>query len=445
MTPPLGSPQKKGKGIHTALGVGLTALVAILFFLRGPFEGAHSKLYDLSLHARGSPSAPQELVIVAIDDASVASQGRWPWPRKKTAELIDLLSRAGAKAVAVDVVFLPAEEERTSGNDRILGEAVQKAGNVLLPFYFTLGKPREEGKKSEAPPPVVSSSYLLFDDPKKFSDFPPPTGVEIFVSVPEVMQGARAMGHINALPDADGKVRRDPLIIQYDGHYYPAFSIQVAAAALGLSRGDLKVNVGKSLRLGKITVPTDSQGEMLISYYGGHQSIPHRPCIDVLAGKISPDAFKNKVVLVGVTAAGAYDFLATPFSSRFSGVEKHAHTVAGILQGRFIARPTWASFIELGLVLLFGLGLTFLLPGRSPAVRLILCLSCLVILGVLMKSYTGLPMATITGCKVLSRLSLVSLPLRCQIDRMLPQRGLLVKLCGAGVPEPTPQSAGDGR
>ena len=385
MTPPFGSPQKRGKSIHIALGVALTALVALLFFLRlGPFEGVHSKLYDLSLQLRGSPLAPQEAVIVAIDDASVASLGRWPWPRKKMAELIDLLSRAGAKAIAVDVVFLPAEEERASGNDRILGEAVQKAGNVLLPFYFTLGKSREERKKGETPPPVISSSYLLFDDPKKFSDFPPPAGMEIFVSVSEVMRGARAMGHINALPDADGKVRRDPLIIQYDGHYYPAFSIQVAAAALGLSRGDLKVNVGQSLRLGKITVPTDSQGKMLISYYGGNQSIPHRPYIDVLAGRIPPDAFKNKVVLVGVTAAGAYDFLATPFSSRFSGLEKHAHTVGGILQGRFIARPPWASFVELGLVLLFGLGLAFLLPGRRPAVRLILCLSCLVILGALM-------------------------------------------------------------
>jgi len=99
--------RKKGKSIHIALGVGLTALVALLFFLRlGPFESVHSKLYDLSLRARGSLSAPQEVVIVAVDDASVASLGRWPWPRKKTAELIDLLSRAGAKAIAVDVVFL---------------------------------------------------------------------------------------------------------------------------------------------------------------------------------------------------------------------------------------------------------------------------------------------------------------------------------------------------
>lgn len=78
---------------------------------------------------------------------------------------------------------------------------------------------------------------------------------------------------------------------------------------------------------------------MLISYYGGNQSFPYHPSIDVLSGKIPPGTLRDKIVLVGVTAAGGHDFLATPFSSRFSGVEKHAQAAAAILEGRFIARP----------------------------------------------------------------------------------------------------------
>ena len=73
-----------------------------------------------------------------------------------------------------------------------------------------------------------------------------------------------------------------------------------------------------------------------------------------------------------------------PFLHRFSGVEKHAQTVAALLQGRFIARPAWVSLVEFGLVLLTGLLLTFLLPGMRPAFRLILCLACLLALGGLM-------------------------------------------------------------
>jgi serine/threonine-protein kinase len=153
---------------------------------------------------------------------------------------------------------------------------------------------------------------------------------------------------------------------------------------MGLTRGDLKVNVGQFIRLGRTAVPTDRQGKMLISYYGGAESVPHRSCTEVFSGKVPADSFRDKIVLVGVTAAGTHDFLATPFSHRFSGVEKHAHTVASILQGRFISRPPWMSFVEFGLVLLIGFLLTFLLPGRRPVIQLAFCLAGLVGLTALM-------------------------------------------------------------
>jgi hypothetical protein len=203
MTPPLGSQQKKGKNIHIALGAGLTALVALLFFLRlGSFEIVHSKLYDLSLQARGSPSVPQEVVIVAVDDASVARLGRWPWPRGKMAELIDLLSRAGAQAIAVDSGLSPRRgrgpPETTASWVRPC-ESRQRSSS----FLFHPGKIKGRKEERETPAPFSLSSYLLSMTPKIF-DFLS-GGIEMFVSVPEVMRGARAMGHINALPDADGK------------------------------------------------------------------------------------------------------------------------------------------------------------------------------------------------------------------------------------------------
>jgi CHASE2 domain-containing sensor protein/tRNA A-37 threonylcarbamoyl transferase component Bud32 len=324
------------------------------------------------------------VIIAAIDDASVATLGRWPWPRKKIAELIEYLSQAGAKIIAVDLTFLPTESERLSGNDRVLAEAIERAGNVVLPFYFTLGELKKEGKKAETLPPVSSSAYLLFDDPRKFSDFPPPSAEEIFAPVPEISRAARTMGHINALPDPDGKVRWEPLIIHFDGQYYPSFSAQVAALAMGLNRGDVRVNVGRSIHLGKINIPTDPQGRTLIRYYGGNQSVPHRSFVEILSGKVPMDTFRGKIVFVGVTAAGANDFLSTPFSNRLPGVEKHAQAVSAFLRGRFIARPSWVPFLEFGFILLTGLLMSFFLPRVSPAFQLFFCLVVSVALGGLM-------------------------------------------------------------
>ena len=389
MRPTFRSPTKQNRGWDILLGVGLTFFAAALFFVPlDLFEAAHGKLYDLSLKIRGSLLPPPELTIVAIDDASLAQFGRWPWPRAKIAALIHRLAEAGAKVIAVDIVFLPSHGEGSGQDDPKFGEAARRAGNVILPFYFTLGKSKEGMKKAAMAPPVAAASFLLFDDPKKFTDFPPPAASEIFAPPAEMAQGARALGHINVLPDTDGTVRWDPLIIEYAGYYFPSFSLQVAASALGLSRGDITVRVGHSIRLGKRKIPTNPQGMMLLNYYGGYQTFPYHPSVDVLTGKTPAENLKGKIVLVGVTAAGTsagvHDLMETPFSNRFPGVEKHAHEIASILQERFLARPTWAPFGEFGLIWGFGLLLTFLLPRVRPMVQLVLSLTALLGLGGLM-------------------------------------------------------------
>ena len=389
MRPTFRTPVKKSRGWDILLGIGLTLFVASLFFIPlNFFETAHGNLYDLSLKIRGSLIPPPDLTLVAIDDASIAQTGRWPWPRTKIADLINRLSESGARIIAVDIVFLPSPEEGSGQSDQMFGEAARRAGNVLFPFYFTLGKSKEGVKKAVMSAPVAAASFLLFDDPKKFTDFPPPAASEIFAPPAEISQGARALGHINVLPDTDGKVRWDPLIIEYGGHYYPSFSLQVAASALGLSRGDITVRVGHSIRLGNKKIPTNPQGMMLLNYYGGYQTFPYHSSADVLAGKTPAETFKGKIVLVGVTAtgmaAGVHDLMAIPFSNRFPGVEKHAHEVASILQERFMAHPTWASFGEFGLIWGFGLLLTFLLPRVRPTYQLVISLIALLALGGLM-------------------------------------------------------------
>ncbi|MGQ9695892.1 MAG: CHASE2 domain-containing serine/threonine-protein kinase [Thermodesulfobacteriota bacterium] len=369
-------------------GTGLTFLIAVLFFLPiRAWDTVHGKFYDLSLKIRGALKPPPEIAIVAIDDSSMNQVGRWPWPRSKMAELITKIAEGGAKIIAVDVIFLPLPGPEASREDQILGEATRKAGNVIYPFYFTLGKP-EGGKKVEAPAHIIPFSLVLFDDPQKFSDFPPLTAKEIFAPVLEVVQGAKALGHINVLPDPDGKVRWDPLLIEFAGHYYPSFSLQIAAAYLGLSRGDIAVRVGQSIRLGKTILPTNPQGMMLINYYGGHQTVPHYSAADVLVGRVNMEVLKDKIVIVGVTAAGTaagvQDLMATPFSPKFPGVEKHGQEVASIIQNKLISRPLWLSFAELILVVVGGAFLSIILPRSSPFIALLICGFIILILGGIM-------------------------------------------------------------
>ena len=116
------SPAKKKGALNRIFGLGVTLIVVLLF---SPplslFELTQGKLYDLSLRIRGSLPAPKGLTIVMIDDRSAARIARWPWSRTKVAELLNRLSKAGAKIIAFDIVFSPSEAERPTGNDHLRG------------------------------------------------------------------------------------------------------------------------------------------------------------------------------------------------------------------------------------------------------------------------------------------------------------------------------------
>lgn len=381
---------KKRRLIEIAAGAALTAFVAALVSIPAPlFETIHNKLYDVALTVRGPLKPHPEIAVVAIDDASLAKIGRWPWPRAKTAELIERLSQAGARIIALDIVFLKNSEE--NNGDEVLAETIKRAGNVLLPFYFKLGAAGPNVDK-ERESHLSSSVFLLFDDPNKFADFPPLTAEEIFAPPPAIAKAARALGHINVVADADGKVRRDPLIVEHAGAYYPSFSLQIASAASGLSMSGLTVRVGESIRLAEKHIPMDQHGMMILNYHGAHQTFVYHPAADVLSGKAGAEAFKNRIVLAGITAAGTssgiQDLMAQPFSNRFFGVEKHAHEVASILSGRFLSRPAWAPAAELAMILFIGALLTMTLPRTGPAVRLLFCL-------ILLAALIGLSVAAI--------------------------------------------------
>lgn len=383
-----GRPRRRLNRLDITVGLGLTGLVAFLFFIPwSGFEKAQGKLYDLGLKIRTADPPPPDIAIVAIDDASINQIGRWPWPRKYVAHLIERLSAAGCRVIAVDLLFPPADEEREAGNNRLLGEAIRKAGNVVLAFYFKIGKTHGTDPQAKVPSQILNASLLLFDDPKKFLDFPPVSGVEVFAPIPEVAAAAKALGHINVLADLDGIVRREALFIEYNGYFFPSFSLQVAASAYGLSRAGITVKVGKSLRLGNKNIPTSADGTMLIPYYAGPQGIPYYSSVEVLSGKVGEEKLKNHIVFIGVTASGissgAADFLTTPFFKRMPGVEKQAQATAAILSGRFLERPSWAFPVEFGTILILGFIFTFIFPRIGGVFLIILPLAILLGLGIL--------------------------------------------------------------
>lgn len=337
--------------ISFSIGILITLTVALLMYVKiSPLEMLEEKLYDLRLKIRGKVTPSPYVVIIAIDDKSLEKLGRWPWSRSQLARLIDILSSKGAKVIAFDILF--AESEK---NDAVFAKAIRKAGNVLLPLVFRFDKETPLVQEDF----LYSSSISIVKNVSALNTFPPYKAIGLSTCRKELSEAAIAMGHINMIPDEDGTLRWEAIVIEYDLDLYPSIDLQIARVYQGLGNEKMVLNATESIKLGDKIFPTDLRGKSPIYYYGPEQTFPYISVSDIFEGKITPDILQGKIALIGVTALGIYDLRVTPFSANMPGVEKHANVITSLLEGRSIIK---LPFIINLLVLVFiGLVLSLIL------------------------------------------------------------------------------------
>jgi len=317
--------------IHFFIGFFMTVLMAvIMFFELSPLESLEEKLYDYHFKVRGAVKPSGDVVIAAIDEKSLGSLGRWPWSRDRLAQLVKRLSEEGAEIIVFDNFFFEKEK-----NDRLLGQAIGQAGNVILPIVFEFDRSS----------PLPGNEYLLNSairsiiHPERFQQYSPIATRRILIPVPEILQETMALGHVNMFADDDGTLRWEAMAVECDGYLFPSIDIEAAATYLGIPRGKIILDVAENIKLGnKRIIPIDQYGRSLIYYFGPWQTFKYLSISDILDGQIDPSELRGKIVLVGATAAGIYDLRVTPFSAVMPGVEKHANVISAILENRFLTR-----------------------------------------------------------------------------------------------------------
>ena len=283
----------------------------------------------------------------------------------KLAELYQALPPLQQQNLA-EIASVLGEADDALNSDRKLAAAVAQAGNVALPMLFTIGEPRGN-------PDHPLADYVLKNQITKVSDrigagdsniFPVPTSQAI-APLEEIAAGAAAIGHLNALPDVDGSTRTEPLVVRYYDQYFPSFSLVLAARSLNLRPADIELRLGEGVKLGNLTINTDPNLQMYTYFYkdrDGKPAVPLDSFYDVISGKIPAEKYRDKVVLIGATAAGVGTYQVTPISSGMAPVVTLAHSVSSILEEDFFVTPTWGFWVEKAAFLLVALYLILLLP-----------------------------------------------------------------------------------
>ncbi|HVN87092.1 MAG TPA: adenylate/guanylate cyclase domain-containing protein [Candidatus Binatia bacterium] len=359
--------------IRIALLLGL-ALSALRFSQCRYLELLDARAVDYRLIQRGVRPGAGDVLIVAIDDGSIAKLGRWPWPRAVMARLVDRLASAGAAVIGFDIVQSEPTEELNVGGlreaakalddptwsalqdvlhqwaagDTRLADSLRAAERTAVGYFFDFdseGKPLGDSH--------ISAYNLVQPSVNGRGEAMVPRASSATLNLPDINNAAREVGFFNFRPDSDGSYRRAPMAIRFADEIAMPLSLAMlrvywhgAQAAIRFAEYGVE-----SVRIGSVTVPVAEDGQMLINYRGPRKTFAHLAAADVLGDRFDASRIRGKLVLVGVTATAVADIRTTPFDGYFPGVEIHANVLDNILRQDFIEQPKGIVLIEVPVIL----------------------------------------------------------------------------------------------
>ena len=325
--------------------------------------------------------------VVDIDDETIERMGQWPWPRSDVAALTRKIADAGAAAIAFDIVF--SEPDRTAPS-----RLARRAAADGVP-------PAQVDALRQLPDPDARLTTVLGDTPSVLGLFltqgrgnapiEPKAGFAVAGSDPGASitgysgailplaaftSAARGLGFVSIRGDSDGIIRRAPLVARVGGALVPSLGAEALRIAQGAGGIVLKTSESSgefgtgspeivALKIGEAEVPVNERGELWMHYT---REVEERtvPAWRILAGAL-PEAemkrlFEGRIVLIGAGAIGLRDLVSTPLQERDLGVLVHAQAVEQMVLGEFLARPDWASGLEIAILLVLGCALALVLP-----------------------------------------------------------------------------------
>ena len=364
------------KLISGALVGGTVCLLALALHWSGWLTIAELKTLDHRFHRYAdSTKAGNDIVLVAVDEASLEAYGSWPWSRDRHGYVVHYLKQAGAKAVVFDILFLEPDSAAEEF-DEVFAEEMRAAGNVYLPFLMQdQQEPSADSTVSlaglqELSPDILKKATIALDDQE-----PQPTGTlktyaDAKLPTPLFAQAAHGLGYINLTPDIDGTTRRLPLLARARNQTFLHITTAVARDLLTADRATLR---RRELQLGSMTIPLTPEHEMVIDWHGTLENrVYHvypigavlRSYTDMQEGKpplLDPALFRDKIVFVATTAAGTYDLRVTPLSPFAPGVLIHMSALDNILRHRHLQPASWWMFAASTLILTLATAWAFML------------------------------------------------------------------------------------
>jgi len=321
----------------------ITFAVLLVVKLSNPYmvESARLKFYDYLM--LGSPTQSEQIVTVNIGEKAIEKYGQWPFPRETYSKIISDLY--GANAGLVGSTILMSEFDRL-GTDRVLADTLSQYPVVLSQTV--------SDSCSRASATIRRTGVAVVGDGEA-TEFLPQYPC-VLSNIAPLQEAAVGVGITSTLPETDGVVRRVPLLAQSSGEYYPAFALEMLRVAAGDPSYQAKINQTgvEALRIPSFeTITTDEYGRVFVNPNYRFQSVE--------IGKDPLPDLTGKIVVLGVTAAGVSNPVATPSGAQHPH-QLQASLLETLLNGDSVSIPNWSAIADLAAFL--GLALALIILSR---------------------------------------------------------------------------------
>ncbi|MBI4601112.1 MAG: adenylate/guanylate cyclase domain-containing protein [Planctomycetes bacterium] len=341
-------------GAAAGLALGLAACALSLVEGLGSVE---SMTIDLRHGRLARPTdASRQVAVVLVDEYSIQELRRvegvrfFPWPRDVYEAVVLYLKEAGAKAIVFDILF--NDPWPAAKIDQALADAAREAGNVVFAAkldHLPPGVEPFEGEAAEAERRAAETALAKARVDVPGWPFGRWEGVaidQLVAPIPELAEAARGVGFVNVRQDPDNTLRRAELLQPGPDGKTLVASLPLAAALAALGPEAKPALEGRELLVGGKRIPLSETGRPLVRFYGKEDTIRPENAVSVIRSLarlgegqpplVPPEAFKDKVVFVGINASGFEDVVTAPVSDRLPGAEYQATVCANILGGEFL-------------------------------------------------------------------------------------------------------------
>jgi adenylate cyclase len=353
--------------------------MAVVFALTGPIHWQPVRNAVFDTYQKHFPRAVSRfpIVIVDIDDQSLAAVGRWPWPRTYLAALTEAVHDLGAKAVGYDIIMPEPDNlspdvvlaqradvddairdalSEIPSNDAILATVLRRSPSVLGRAALLDAEAHSREGTAQTPAMVVGVSPVSY-----LTSY----GAHL-ANIPILEEASFGRGYLNDTRDPDGVVRSMPIVLSVNGQTAPSMALELLRTGMGQNWYSIHADEKgiKGVQLGESFIPTDSDGRIHL-YFSQAYSERRVSAISILNGELSKGAFDGQVAIIGVTGVGTIDVATTPVAARMDGVEIQAQVVENLLDNARCIRPEAGLWIEIGALMVVAVLFTALVP-RMP-------------------------------------------------------------------------------